>query len=79
MALADGNLAFGKAGGENDGGACAARAQFGNQRRYGIGRRGDDGKIRHPWHAADVGIGLEAVHRLRLRIDRNDRAFEAGL
>ena len=77
--LADLGLAFGKSGGENDGGAGAAAGELADQRGNRIGRRRDDGEIRRQRQAGDIRIGHDAVHRGVVRINGDDRALEIGM
>ena len=74
--LANRNLPFEKTSSQNNRGARPARTELRDQRRYGVGRRGDDGEIGSSRQACDVGKGLDAVHSFRLWIDRDDRAAE---
>ena len=64
---------------EDNCGARAARAQFGDQARHGDWRRGDDGEIRGLRQVGDVGIAKHPRHSPVLGIDRHDRAGEPAL
>ena len=56
----------------------AAGAQFRDQARHRLRRRGDHGQVRCQRQAGHVLVGQHALHRHVLRIDRHHRPVETG-
>jgi hypothetical protein len=64
--------------GDNDyGRARAPLAQFADQRRYSLGRRGD-GQIRGSRQACDVRIDVHAIDSVGMPVDQRQFAGKAG-
>ena len=68
-----------QAGGDDDGGFRAARAQLGDQAGHAVRWGADHRQIGHQRQAGDIRVGQHPFHRAMLRVDRHDRPFESGV
>ena len=67
---------FGKAGGEDNGGFAAPRAQIIHGLNRGLTRHGDNRNIRHFRQRCDRGEGRQALHGWAIRVHRQKPALE---
>ncbi len=67
-----------EAGGIDYARARAPLAKFADQRRYGLGRGGDDGQIQGSRQVCDVRIDGHAIDSVGIRIDQRQFAGKAG-
>ena len=70
---------FAEPGGDHDSGPGAARAEFGDEARHRVGRRGDDREIGRLRQARDVRIHRHAVRASGvMRVDQQQLAGKPG-